>query len=76
MAHYVYGEIIKVIKKGKLKEPFTISELKKACPHLNKNTCDSFPSKHSVGNPGNNSELFERTTDGKYRLVRPIKYGF
>lgn len=76
MVHYVYGEIVKAINERRLREPFTTSELKKACPYLNKNTCNTFLSKHSIGNPYHNTELFERLEDGRYRLVRPIKYGF
>jgi len=36
---------------------------------------NAFLDKHAVGNPGGNSELFIRVTPGKFKLLRPIKYG-
>jgi len=74
--HHTYRQILKAINSGKLKEPFTIPELKKACPHLNERTCSNFPSKHRKNNPGGDSELFIQLEDGRYKLIRPFKYGF
>ena len=38
-------------------------------------TYNAFLYKHRVGNPGGQSELFERTSPGQFKLVRPLKYG-
>lgn len=32
-------------------------------------------SRNYSGSPYGNSELFQRTPDGKYRLIRPFTYG-
>ena len=71
----VYCRIVGAVKRGELKQPFTASDLEKACPGFRKATYGTFLPKHAVGNPGRNSELFERVSRGKYRLVRPYKYG-
>ena len=75
VAHMVYSTIINAIKVGKLKEPFTIADLMYACKDLKKGTCNTFPSKHRKGNPGGNSELFEAVSKGKFKLLRPFRYG-
>ena len=76
VGHVVYGTIVNAVKTGKLKEAFSIPDLIKACPKLNQNTCGVFLYKHRKGNPYGNSELFERISDGKFKLIRPFKYGF
>jgi len=75
MSHKFYRDIVQAVRAGKLKEPFTISDLRAACPGWAYNTYSTFPNKHRVGNPGGNSELFIRVAPGKFKLVRPIKYG-
>ena len=74
--HFIYRTIISAVKSGKLSEPFTLNDLMKAYPNLNKITCMVFLKKHTQGNPTGDSELFEMDEEGKSRLIRPFKYGF
>ena len=74
--HMVYSTIITAVKNGRLKEPFSRNDLKSACKSLVEETCNTFPSKHRKGNPGGNSELFEMVSKGKFKLIRPLRYGF
>lgn len=76
MAHKVYGLIVKVIKDGKLVEPFNMNDFRKACPGLKEGTYGTFLPKHRKGKSGADSKLFERVASGKYKVIRPFKYGF
>ncbi len=75
MAHAVYTSIVKSVKSKKLIEPFTVQDFKRACPGLGAGTYQAFLYKHRRGNPGGNSELFERVSEGKFSCIRPFKYG-
>ncbi|MGI0017650.1 MAG: hypothetical protein ACREA1_02950 [Nitrosotalea sp.] len=72
--HVIYRTIVRAIKSAKLMEPFSLNDLIKACPYLDKYTCMVFLSKHKQVNPSETSELFEMDLEGKYKLVRPFKY--
>ncbi|MEA2033219.1 MAG: hypothetical protein U9N41_06515 [Euryarchaeota archaeon] len=74
--HKIYRCIVEEVKSGTLKEPFTKDDFRTACPKFGEGTYNAFLDKHRVGNPGGNSELFERVSPGKFKLVRPFKYGF
>lgn len=73
--HRVYRRIVGAVKSGELKEPFTTDDFREACPGLAEGTYNAFLHKHRVGNPGRNSELFDKVSPGRFRLVRPYKYG-
>ncbi len=73
--HKVYKSIVEAVRSGALKEPFTKDDFRICCIGLGEGTYNAFLDKHTVGNPGGNSELFERVSSGKFRIVRPIKYG-
>ena len=73
--HKVYSAIVKAIKKRKLKEPFGSKEFRIACPGFADGTYNAFLYKHRKGNPGGNSELFKKVASGKFRVIRPFKYG-
>lgn len=73
--HKVYGRIVRAVQSGKLKEPFAEDDFRKGCPGLGEGTYRAFLHKHRVGNPGGNSELFQRVSPGRFKLVRPYKYG-
>jgi hypothetical protein len=73
--HATYGVIVLAVHRGDLSEPFTASDFEAACPGLGAGTCVAFLPKHAVGNPGGETDLFERVNRGVYRLVRPLKYG-
>jgi len=75
MQHRVYRTIVTAVTKGILKEPFSIKDFENACPGFGRGTYRAFLEKHSVGNPGRNTELFERTSPGMFQLIRPFKYG-
>lgn len=74
-AHRVYACIVRAVSIGKLKEPFARDDFRKACPGFGEGTYRAFLHKHRVGNPGGNSELFERVSPGRFKLVRPYEYG-
>jgi hypothetical protein len=75
MAHKVYTAIVNAVRSGKLKEPFSSGDFQAACPGFKSNTYKAFLSKHAVGNPSKTSELFVRVVRGRYKCVRPFKYG-
>ncbi len=75
MAHKVYSAIVEAVKSSRLSEPFSRKEFRRACPGLGEGTYQAFLDKHRRGNPGGNSELFEKVAPGRFRLIRPFKYG-
>ena len=75
MRHKVYEAIVKAITAGKVVEPFTRQDFEVCCPRLGNGTYNAFLHKHTKGNPGHNSELFERVAPGQFRSLRPFKYG-
>ena len=72
--HVIYRTIVRAIKSSTLTEPFSLNDLIKACPYLDKYTCMVFLSKHKQANPNETSELFEMDSDGKFKLIRPLQY--
>ena len=75
MSHRVYRTIVTAIRQGILAEPFTSEGFRKACPSFGEGTYKVFLYKHRKGNPGDNSELFYRVTPGRFKCIRPFKYG-
>jgi hypothetical protein len=75
MAHKVYQAIVTAVKAGTLLEPFSKEDFKVACPGFGRGTYNAFLDKHSQGNPGANSELFKRESAGRFRCLRPFRYG-
>ncbi len=73
--HKVYSAIVQAVKRGDLIEPFTQEAFRRACPGLGEGTYRAFLYKHRKDNPGGESELFELTLPGKFRLLRPLRYG-
>ena len=73
--HKVYSAIVMAVKTKRLKEPFGQKEFRSACPGLGDGTYQAFLHKHRKGNPGGNSELFKRVEPGRFRVIRPFKYG-
>ena len=74
--HTVYKSIIGAVENGYLKEPFSKEAFKDACPGFKERTYNSFLYKYRVGNHTGSSELFELLSPGRFKLVRPYKYGF
>ena len=75
MAHRLYAAIVRAVGAGRLGEPFSAAQLQRSCQGFSPSTYSGFLSKHARGNPGANSELFMRVAEGRYRLIRPFKYG-
>ena len=73
--HKVYRAIVEAVESGRLTEPFSKADFERACPGFEHGTYNAFLHKHSAGNPGNNSELFERNSPGLFKCLRPFKYG-
>lgn len=71
--HKVYFAVIAAVEAGRLVEPFNSAEFRRACPGFAEGTYQVFLSKHRKGN-GTTSELFERVSQGRYKLLRPYKY--
>lgn len=74
MAHRAYKAIVRAVTVGSLAEPFSKDNFEAACPGFGAGTYNAFLDKHSEGNPGGNSELFERVSPGKFRCLRPFRY--
>jgi hypothetical protein len=72
--HEVYKCIVRAVKSGELKEPFSTGDFQKACPGFGIGTYRAFLYKHSVGN-SKTTELFAKVSPGKFKLVRPLRYG-
>lgn len=62
-------EIRRAVKNGRLREPFTPDDVRRACPGFAPKTYNTFLPKHRRGNPGDDTELFERVRKGLYRLL-------
>jgi hypothetical protein len=75
MRHKVYESIVTAIKSGKMAEPFTRQDFEMSCPGFGNGTYNAFLYKHVRGNNISNSKLFERVAPGKFRCLRPFKYG-
>lgn len=75
MAHEVCRAIVGAIRAGALGEPFSKENFRAACPGLGNGTYNAFLDKHRRGNPGGNSELFERVAPGQFKCLRPFRYG-
>lgn len=73
--HRIYASIVAAVRAGKLREPFSNDDFRRACPGFGEGTYNAFLHKHRLGNPGGNSELFELVDPGRFRLLRPIRYG-
>ena len=61
-------EIRQAVCDGRLREPFRAGDLIPAGVRCAWSTPSTFLSKHCVGNPGGNTELFVRVASGQYRL--------
>ena len=72
--HRVYHAIVKAVKQGNLREPFGVDDFRRACPGFGRGTYNAFLHKHALGNPGKNSELFERVSEGFFQCLRPFRY--
>jgi hypothetical protein len=75
MAHAVYTAIVNAVRAGVLAEPFSRDHFRRACPGFGKGTYQAFLDKHRQGNPGGNTQLFDRIATGQYRCIRPFLYG-
>jgi hypothetical protein len=75
MAHEVYRAIVNAIRTGALREPFSKENFRAACSGFRNGTYNAFVDKHRHGNPGGNSELFERVSPAQFKCLRPFRYG-
>ena len=62
-------EIYAARKEGRLPAVFSSKNVSSVCPGWSKRTYAVFLPKHRAGNPGGDSELFERVAPGLYRLL-------
>jgi len=60
--------LVDCVKKGKLKEPFTVGDVNINCKGLLIKS-PSFLSKHRINNPGKYKEYFDRKERGKYSII-------
>ena len=75
MADEVYRAIVDAIRAGTLREPFSKGNFRAACLGFGNGTYNAFLDKHRRGNPGGNSELFERVKPAQFKCLRPFRYG-
>ena len=64
------NDIRRAVSEGRLEEPFSGSDVERACPGWGKRTYSVFLPKHRVGNPGGYTAYFIRVDAGLYRLRR------
>ena len=64
----ILGTINVAVINGKLKQPFTVSDVNYACKNLLAKS-PSFLSKHRKGNPGGYTVYFVQDKNGKYSLI-------
>ncbi len=69
-------EIHAACRDGRLPLVFGPKEFAQAVPGWAKNTYTAFLPKHRLGNPGGNTELFERVAPGRYKLLAKGKGSF
>lgn len=62
-------DIYSAVAGGRLTEPFSPADVRRACPGYADRTPGTFLPKHRIGNPGRNTELFERTQAGRYKTT-------
>ena len=76
--HKVYGALVEAVTGGRLAEPFGQADFRRACPGFAEGTYRAFLWKHSRGGQREPTDtvLLERSAPGRFRLVRPFKYGF
>lgn len=74
MAHMVYEAIVKAVKSGRLREPFSKEDFRATCPSLGAGTYQAFLWKHRRGNNGQTSELFDLVSPGRFECLRPFLY--
>ena len=67
------SQIYAAARDGRLKEPFGPDDVRLACPGRAPNSYTTFLAKHRVGNPGKNTELFERVSQGRYRTLPRLR---
>ena len=67
------SQIYEAVRTGRLSEPFGPDEVKRACPGWAPNTYPVFLAKHRMGNPGVNTELFERVAARSYRTLPELR---
>lgn len=67
------SQIYAAVEKGRLKEPFGPSDVKRACPGWAERTYTNFLSKHRVGNPSKTTELFEQVASGQFRTIPKLR---
>jgi len=73
IASLLASQIYTAVRGGRLREPFGPDDVRFACPGQAPMTYGVFLSKHRVGNPGENTELFERVARGRYRVLPGVK---
>ncbi|MEQ1870993.1 MAG: hypothetical protein ABL961_13325 [Vicinamibacterales bacterium] len=79
--HKVYRSLVEAVSDGRLEEPFGQAGFRRACPGFADGTYRAFLWKHSGAGgieTGASGEtlLLERTSPGKFKLVRPFKDDF
>jgi hypothetical protein len=74
-ASKTYRQIVAAVTAKQLREPFGEADFRAACPGCGEGTYKAFLHKHAEGNSGGESELVERVSPGRFKLIRPLKYG-
>jgi hypothetical protein len=66
--------IVGAVRRGLLREPFSRQDFRTACPGFGNGTYNAFLDKHRSGDPGGNSELFERVAPDQFKCSQPFRY--
>ena len=65
----LYDCITRAVSNGRLKEPFSASDVKRVCHGWDYKTYSNTLSKHEQNNPGGFRKYYKRTSRGKYKLI-------
>lgn len=66
----IVGSIRSATREGRLCEPFSNEDFQKVCPGFGNGTYNAFLWKHSRGNPGGQTEFFEKVAANRFCLIR------
>lgn len=62
-------DIYSAVAGGRLKEPFSPADVRRACPSYAARTPGTFLPKHCVSKPGADTKWFERVSRGLYKTT-------
>lgn len=66
----ILQSIQQAVANGRLREPFSASDFREACPGWGQGTYNAWLWKHYTGNPGGYRSYVRRLAKGKFELIK------